>query len=55
MNSIARFYADGIQGDAIERVLFRSFRSDLIPTKSLEQYTTQVADLPDLYKVFERC
>ena len=40
----------------VEHVLFPCFRRYLAaPQKLLEQDIVQVADLPDLYKVFERC
>jgi len=40
----------------IEHVLFPSFRRYLRPPKTLlDQDIVQVANLPDLYRVFERC
>ena len=42
---------------SVEHVLFPAFRSGLVPPKHLAEDGTflQVANLPDLYKVFERC
>ena len=40
----------------IEHVLFAAMRKYLVPPKALlERDVVQVADLPDLYKIFERC
>ena len=40
----------------IEHVLFPAMRKYLTPPKSLlERDVVQVASLPDLYRVFERC
>lgn len=41
----------------IEHVIFPALRRYLVPPKSLLKggHLTQVANLPDLYKVFERC
>jgi DNA mismatch repair protein MLH1 len=41
----------------VEHVIFPAFRSLLMPPKSASEDTSvlQLADLPDLYKVFERC
>ena len=40
----------------IEHVLFSSFRKYLVPTRSLiDRDVIEVASLPELYKVFERC
>lgn len=40
----------------IEHVLFPSMRKYLSPPKRLlEKDVVQVADLPDLYRIFERC
>jgi len=40
----------------IEHVLFPAMRKYLVPPKSLlERDVVQVASLPDLYRVFERC
>jgi DNA mismatch repair protein MLH1 len=41
----------------VEHVLFPAFRCGLVPPKHLAEDGTllQVANLPDLYKVFERC
>ena len=41
----------------VEHVLFPVFRSGLVPPKHFADDGTllQVANLPDLYKVFERC
>ncbi|XP_065845708.1 DNA mismatch repair protein Mlh1-like isoform X2 [Oscarella lobularis] len=41
----------------VEHVLFPAFRSILLPSKKLTEDGTivEVANLPDLYKVFERC
>lgn len=40
----------------IEHILFPAMRKYLIPPKSLlERDVVQVASLPDLYRVFERC
>ncbi|TRM60315.1 hypothetical protein BD626DRAFT_504926 [Schizophyllum amplum] len=40
----------------IEHVLFAAMRKYLVPPKTLlERDVVQVADLPDLYKIFERC
>ncbi len=40
----------------IEHILFPAIRRYLVPPKSLlDRDVVQVANLPDLYKVFERC
>jgi len=40
----------------IEHVLFPAMRKYLVPPKSLlERDVVQVASLPDLYRIFERC
>lgn len=40
----------------IEHVLFPAFRKYLVPTSSLlARDVVEIADLPELYKVFERC
>lgn len=40
----------------IEHVLFASMRKNLVPPRSLlDRDIVQVASLPDLYRVFERC
>jgi DNA mismatch repair protein MLH1 len=40
----------------IEHILFPAMRKYLVPPKSLlERDVVQVASLPDLYRVFERC
>jgi DNA mismatch repair protein MLH1 len=41
----------------LEHVLFPALRRHLVPPKSLlkNKNVTQIADLPDLYKTFERC
>jgi DNA mismatch repair protein MLH1 len=40
----------------IQHVLFPAMRRYLVPPKSLlDRDVVQVASLPDLYKVFERC
>lgn len=41
----------------VEHVIYPAFRTLLMPPKSLSEDTSvlQLADLPDLYKVFERC
>ena len=41
----------------VEHVLFSNFRSGLLPPKHFSEDGTflQIAHLPDLYKVFERC
>lgn len=40
----------------IEHVLFPAIRRYLLPPKSLlDRDVVQIANLPDLYKVFERC
>jgi DNA mismatch repair protein MLH1 len=40
----------------IEHVLFPTIRKNLLAPKSLlERDVVQVASLPDLYRVFERC
>lgn len=40
----------------IEHILFPTMRKYLVPPKSLlERDVVQVASLPDLYRVFERC
>ena len=39
----------------VEHVLFPSLKRHLLPSKNLSQCLLQVANLPDLYKVFERC
>uniref|UniRef100_A0A3Q2PWD3 DNA mismatch repair protein MLH1 n=1 Tax=Fundulus heteroclitus TaxID=8078 RepID=A0A3Q2PWD3_FUNHE len=41
----------------VEHVLFRAFRSLFSPPKAFSEdgAVLQIADLPDLYKVFERC
>ena len=41
----------------VEHVLFPSFRIDLVPSKTLADNGSilQIADLRELYKVFERC
>ncbi len=41
----------------VEHVLFPALRRGLIPPKNLSEDGTilQIANLPDLYKVFERC
>ncbi|KAK7109836.1 hypothetical protein V1264_013814 [Littorina saxatilis] len=42
---------------AVEHVIYPAFRSLLMPPKSASEDTSvlQLANLPDLYKVFERC
>ena len=51
----------GRQGDnwrwTVEHVIYPAFRSLLMPPKSASEDTSvlQLASLPDLYKVFERC
>ena len=51
----------GQQGDnwrwTVEHVIYPAFRSLLMPPKSASEDTSvlQLANLPDLYKVFERC
>ena len=51
----------GRQGDnwrwTVEHVIYPAFRSLLMPPKSASEDTSvlQLANLPDLYKVFERC
>ena len=40
----------------IQHIMFPAMRRYLVPPKSLlDRDVVQVADLPDLYKVFERC
>ncbi|XP_065641202.1 DNA mismatch repair protein Mlh1 [Hydra vulgaris] len=41
----------------VEHVLYTAFRTSLLPTKKFSEDGTflEVANLPDLYKVFERC
>ena len=41
----------------IEHVLYPAFRTFLFPPKSFAEDSSilQIANLPDLYKVFERC
>jgi len=40
----------------LQHVLFPAFRRHLVPSKALlDGDVVQVADLPDLYKIFERC
>lgn len=41
----------------VEHVLFPAIKSSLLPPKSWlsNGAILQIADLPDLYKVFERC
>jgi len=48
---------NAVQRWQIEHVLIPAFRSLLVPTKSLleAKAIVQVASLPDLYRVFERC
>ena len=40
----------------IQHILFPAMRRYLVPPKSLlDRDVVQIANLPDLYKVFERC
>lgn len=39
----------------LEHLLFPSMKRHLLPSKNLSHCLLQVANLPDLYKVFERC
>jgi DNA mismatch repair protein MLH1 len=41
----------------IEHVVFPAFKRFLLPPKSslVDKSLLQIANLPDLYKVFERC
>ena len=41
----------------VEHVLFPAFRTGLVPPSRFSENGTllQIANLPDLYKVFERC
>lgn len=39
----------------LEHCFFPLFKSNFTPTKFLENYISQLADLPDLYRIFERC
>lgn len=51
---IAKFYSNGC--DVLD-VPFEAMKQHLYPSKELNnvECTKQIADLPDLYKVFERC
>ena len=57
----AQLQEDNANDDAwkwtVEHILFPSFRSMLLPGKDLWQSRAfvQLADLPNLYRVFERC
>jgi DNA mismatch repair protein MLH1 len=50
---------DGIEKAArwqIQHVLFPAMRKYFVPPKSLlDRDVMQIANLPDLYRVFERC
>lgn len=59
---VERMTEDGVVKDRpwkwiVEHVLFPALRHGLLPPKSLSEDGTilQVANLPELYKVFERC
>lgn len=41
----------------VEHVLYKAFRTFLLPPKNFTEdgNILQLANLPDLYKVFERC
>lgn len=39
----------------VEHVIFPSFKSNFFPSQKLKEYVTQLANLNDLYKIFERC
>lgn len=41
----------------VEHVLYKAFRTHLLPPKHFAEdgNILQLANLPDLYKVFERC
>lgn len=41
--------------DAVENVLFPTFRKRLVPPKSLLNHVSEVANLKGLYRIFERC
>ena len=42
---------------AIEHILFPALRTGFLPPMSLAEagHVLQVADLPELYRIFERC
>ena len=39
----------------LEHVLFPSFRRDTAWPRDLQRDVTQIANLPDLFRIFERC
>ena len=41
--------------NAVENVLFPTFRKRLVPPKSLLNHVSEVANLKGLYRIFERC
>jgi DNA mismatch repair protein MLH1 len=41
--------------DKVEHIIFPSFKTHFFAPTKLKQYVTQLANLNDLYKIFERC
>jgi DNA mismatch repair protein MLH1 len=60
LQEIALFYAvsdkqTSDRQEMTQHILFPAFKKHLLPGRGLRESIVQIADLPDLYKVFERC